>query len=213
MFVQFPHLDAPPSLSAAFADYRTHDLLAVLSGSGEPHPGELVTVDGLEPAGSGFDDERIVRRHRVGKAGVILTVIGYPVAAIGAVTTLVGALGDSSDTVVGGFVLVIGGTGMAIAGPIMLFTGGIGAANLLGESTKVGWVGVGLLVGAFPFSVLTSGIGNGEVAVLGGLGIALGGLVCGAVQLGQAGSAGRRAGAISVHMLPDPRGLRLVGTF
>ena len=209
--------DAPPSLAMGFADYHAHETLALVDADGfDPRVDSLEEVD--VGGGAGFDAERIQRRHRLGKVGVTVMIVGASAAAVGgavafgsAVLAVTSGGGIAVGGVVGGVLLIgLGGAAFTV-GEIMMFTGGIGASSLLGESTTVGWVGVGLIAGGFVLNVVGAGI-DPTISTLGSAaGIA--GLVCGAVQLGQAGRAGREAGVISLLIAPTPNGVRIGGVF
>lgn len=211
-------LAAPPSLSVAFADYRAHQTLALVDADGfDPR---VDSVDEDPPVVGGadaWDAERIQRRHRLGKAGVVTMLAGVGATTVGAVVLFGSALvalgGEPAAAgAVTGAVLVIGGGVATLTGEVMLFTGGIGAARLLGESTTVGWVGVGLVAGALVLNGVSLGTGVEEISLL-APGMSIAGLVCGAVQLGQAGRAGREAGVISLMIAPSPNGVRVGGMF
>ena len=209
--------DAPPSLAVGFADYHAHETLALVDVDGfDPRVDNLEEVD--VGGGAGLDADRIQRRHRLGKAGVTVMIVGASTAAVGTVVFVVGlgaAIGGGGagwgGAALGGVALIgLGGVAFTV-GEILMFTGGIGASSLLGESTTVGWVGVGLVAGGFLLNV----VGPSIDPSIGYLGSAAGiaGLVCGAVQLGQAGRAGRDAGVISLLIAPTPNGVRIGGVF
>jgi hypothetical protein len=185
----------PPSLAAAFVDYRS---LLAFAAIGSP------TVETTAPSGgTSLDSERIVRRHRLGEAGVVTTSIALGVEIVGVVIEAVGIVENDDDLVLSGAVISLAGNAGEIVGEVLMFTGGIGAAQLLGIPTTVGWVGVGLAIGGNALSLYDP--------TLGGL-AALGGLVCGAVQLGESGNAMRSQG-LTLHVIPTGNGVRFAGTF
>lgn len=204
--------DAPPSLSVAFADYRAHDTLALVQTDGfNPRIDNVDEEVPVVGGGSSLDADRIQRRHRLGKAGVTVMIIGASATVVGVGVAVVGGAGGNLGLATLGLGLAVGGGIAFTVGEVMMFTGGIGAASLLGESTTVGWVGVGLIAGGYVLNVVGPRIDPSLSGIGGALGIA--GLVCGAVQLGQAGRAGRDAGVISWHVAPMDNGLRIGGTF
>lgn len=206
-----PDFEAPPSISAAYADYRTHQFLdtaddETAGGSADPDVDEP-TASRISPASD--VGERFKRRHGLGKAGVIVYTTGVVVQTVGVVVVVASALDSTPQTgnvgaAVGGVGLVVLGGVTSVVGEVMLFTGGIGASQLVGKSPVVGWVGVGLAAASIPLNFV-----DPTVAGLAGLG----GLVCGAVQLGQAGNAGRAAGLISLRVAPTPNGFLVAGAF
>lgn len=209
-------IDTAPQLATAFGDYRTHQVMAYTHE--DPR---LVAVDApVSDAGGSLDAERIARRHQLGKTGVVLMVAGTGAAAVGAIMAFGGAialLNDGGSTgaaavTTGGVVLVLGGAVAGTVGEVMMFTGGIGASQLLGIPTTVGWTGVGLIAGGFVVGVVGSGAGSPELSTVGSL-MSLGGFVCGAVQLGQSGRAGREANVLSWHLVPTPHGMGIAGNF
>jgi hypothetical protein len=101
-------------------------------------------------------------------------------------------------------VLYLTGVVGETVGEILMFDGGIGASKVLGLNTTAGWVGVGLAIASLPVSWFNSA---------GGSVLSVAGFVCGAVQLGQSGEAGRDQGLIGLRVLPMRDGVRVVGAF
>jgi hypothetical protein len=204
-----PGLDQP-SIAASFADFRTHEVISIVQAAGPR------TVETTAPAGGSTptpDAERIERRHKLGKAGVITMLVGLGVDVVGtgvlvatAASTLDGEVSDSAfiGGALGGTALLFVGAVTSTVGEVMLFTGGIGASSLLDIPTTVGWIGVALSAG---------GLVVDFIQPVAGAALSVGGLVCGAVQLGQSGRAGREAGVLTLNVLPSTHGIRLAGTF
>jgi hypothetical protein len=183
----------PPDLAAAYAP-APPELLAAASGGGDP--------------------ALVRRRHQLGKAGVITMAAGAGAVAGGLVLALSVPTLTDGDVLAGGslaitgvFVAGLGGVAI-VTGEVLLFVGGIGASSALGEPTTTGWVGVGLAIGAVGISAITpQSRGMGVI----GFAASVGGIVCGAVELSEAGRAGRAAGSLS--LVPTGRGLALAGTY
>lgn len=166
--------------------------------------------------------ERFERRHRLGKTGVGVMLGGIGVATVGTVVLTVELVhcfdvGVCGGAMAGVGLIVAGGIG-ATVGEVMMFTGGISAAydgRSLGLdlSPTLGWVGVGLIGGGFVLSGVSGALAErGHVNPLGGIGSVAGlaGFICGAVQLGQVGRAGRHANLV---VLPSANGLIVGGRF
>jgi hypothetical protein len=200
----FPPTDfaAPPSLSKGFGDCRSHQLAAVFAAD-DLDDLDFDDLDALPSVRPNGGVEKFRRRHQVGEIGVGLILGGYVSTAAGVTLALVGSLNDDVPLMVGGSALGISGAIGVITGEVMLFDGGIGAANALGLPATVGWVGVGLVIGGS-----TVGLAWEPATYL-----ALAGLVCGAIQLGQTGHEGRRRGYFTMQVAPMPEGVALAGTF
>lgn len=156
---------------------------------------------------AGVDAAMFQRRHQMGKTGVILFIVGIPVVLVGAVVLVGSTASGSGSGMLAGYGIMVGGNALSITGEVMLFVGGIGASNLLSVDNAIGWVGVGLAVGANVAAFIPG------VSVL-STPLAIGGLVCGAVQLGKAGRAGRDAGLLTdVHLVPTGNGMLVAGRF
>jgi hypothetical protein len=209
MFVTTLDLDTAPSLAAAFADHRTHLVLDVLSED-TPAPAGSETGATASDTPRDLDQDRFRRRHRLGRTGVLLVVGGTAASAVGFVTVIATVFSDSLAPAIVGVGLVVGGASVAVVGEVMIFAGGIGASEVLGENTTVGWVGVGLAIGGFATTLLSADAPGLQVA---GTAASIGGLVCGSVELAQAGAAGRRENLISFRVVPTSNGLLVAGTF
>ncbi len=187
----------PPTLEAAYAEFAPDGALTT--------PGDPIAVGGAAPVP---DAERVTRRHKLGRMGVVVIASGVSTAAIGVVSVAGGYAGPAA------LALVAAGGLATTVGEVMMLTGGIGSAKLLDAPTGLGWIGAGLSAGAFVVGGVSAQINFGfnYLSVL-GLAMRCSGVALGATQLGQAGRAGRDAGLLAVHLVPSPTGLAVAGTF
>lgn len=197
-----------------------HDLSAPsLSGAYAPPVAVLSAPAFARPAAdaSPAEVDRFRSRHRRGKAGVVVFAASGAAAAVGTVAMIGGALAYTGGSEVGGAVSLAGvgvlaaaGVG-SVVGQVLWFEGAIGASKIAGVDPTLGWVGVGLVVGSVPVTMVLGSIDPSLTVV--GTGMSVAGLVCGGIQLASAGSAGRDRQWISWHLAPSPRGIGVAGTF
>lgn len=200
-----------PSLADGYGHWPTREAAALLSR----------VDDAAAVADAGYSDLDIAqfqRRHRTGKTGVALYLAGTGLAGVGTITLLSGIYTSDALIVAGAGMMFVGGIG-AVVGEVMMFSGGIGAANTLRIDNTIGWVGVGFAIASPVLQFIAPGFalispGASIAMSLSSFGLGVGAIVCGAVQLGQDGAAGRRAGLISTWtVVPTSNGVALAGRF
>ena len=214
MFAVVTEMLPPPSLASSASAWHAQaglHLPMLLDGGDDP------------AAGSGTsrseDEQKFVRHHRLGKIGVVTMLSSIGVDVIGAVVLVGGTLACGNQQTCGGAIagvgiIVVGAIG-SVTGEALMFVGGIGAAydgRRLGLplTPTLGWVGLGLVAGAEVLSLGFVGSQSAITYVFDAAGLA--GFICGAVQLGEDGRAGRDKGLL-VAIVPMPNGIRLAGNF
>jgi hypothetical protein len=202
-------------LSLARAYDRSFQVDAEEPEGGDPPPPppparvhEQTSLPVRTPVEPTVDSDAAIRRWRTGKTGVAIMTAGYGAAFIGTVVGAsacglqFGSVAEEADPVAcpaGVGLFVLGALAIPTGQTLMMY-GGLAAADALDISQVVGWVGVGLLVGAVPawaFPPLHAVI-------------ATAGVVCGAVQLGVAGHHIRKQGLVVV---PTANGFAVASTF
>jgi hypothetical protein len=162
-----------------------------------------------------IDLESARRAHRLERTGAITMAVGVGVGGAFALSVPVVCAATDGDCLpyvfFVGIPVELGAAAVTLTGGGLMFGGGIAASKRSGNSTALGWTGLGLL-GAGTAAIVFAAPGTDDydtALTVGGIGSAAAGTVLGVVQVARNGRLLREG----VALMPTLNGVAIGGRF